>query len=146
MFRNYCLISSCVVTSTKGMYRGALILSGPSFLSFDMALFWSLPFPWTLGKHCSWMSNTTLYLYPFLHSISPSPPSFPSLFLSPPPSLPHAVDPEAESCEFQVLSLDGKVWTFEAASSEEAALWIKTIEEQIKKSLTESVSHKRTVS
>ena len=54
-------------------------------------------------------------------------------------------DPTLESPEFQVLSLDGKVWVFEAGTPEEAETWVKSIEEQIKKIYSESVSHKRMV-
>ena len=50
-----------------------------------------------------------------------------------------------ESAEFQVVSLDGKVWELEASSSEETGLWVKAIEEQIKKIYSENVSHKRMV-
>jgi Arf-GAP/GTPase/ANK repeat/PH domain-containing protein 1/3 len=52
-------------------------------------------------------------------------------------------DPILESAEFQVVSLDGKVWEFECVSPEETCLWVKAIEEQIKKKYSENVSHKR---
>ncbi len=64
-----------------------------------------------------------------------------------------------ESCEFHVFSSDNKVWCFEAVSTEvgshtitpltpltppqEAASWVKAIGEQIKKTISESVSHKK---
>ena len=44
-----------------------------------------------------------------------------------------------------MVSLDGKVWELETGSAEETALWVKAIEEQIKKTYTENVSHKRMV-
>lgn len=57
----------------------------------------------------------------------------------------HSPDPTPESAEFQIVSLDGKVWELEASSAEETALWVKAIEEQIKKIYSENVSHKRMV-
>ena len=54
-------------------------------------------------------------------------------------------DPVPESAEFQIVSLDGKVWELEASSAEETALWVKAIEEQIKKIYSENISHKRMV-
>lgn len=67
-----------------------------------------------------------------------------------------------DSCEFHVFSADNKVWCFEATSpevhtltlthshtftphtpSQEAASWVKAIGDQIKKTISESVSHKR---
>ena len=59
--------------------------------------------------------------------------------------IPIPPDPILESAEFQVLSLDGKVWVFDTGCPEEAALWVKAIEEQIKKMYSENVSHKRMV-
>ena len=58
----------------------------------------------------------------------------------------HSPDPILESAEFQVVSLDGKVWEFECVSPEETTLWVKAIEEQIKKKYSENISHKRMVS
>jgi len=55
-------------------------------------------------------------------------------------------EPTMETSEFQVLSLDGKVWSFEASSPEEALSWVTAVEDQIKKILSESISHKRMVS
>jgi hypothetical protein len=54
-----------------------------------------------------------------------------------------AADPVPESAEFQIVSLDGKVWELEASTAEETALWVKAIEEQIKKIYSENISHKR---
>jgi hypothetical protein len=54
-------------------------------------------------------------------------------------------DPVPESAEFQIVSLDGKVWELEASTAEETALWVKAIEEQIKKIYSENISHKRMV-
>lgn len=54
-------------------------------------------------------------------------------------------DTVPESVEFQVVSLDGKIWELETASAEETDHWVKAIEEQIKKTYTESTSHKRMV-
>lgn len=51
----------------------------------------------------------------------------------------------SESAEFQVISLDGKVWELECLSPEEMAQWVRVIEEQIKKIYSENVSHKRMV-
>ena len=59
--------------------------------------------------------------------------------------IPIPPDPILESAEFQVLSLDGKVWVFDTGCPEEAVLWVKAIEEQIKKMYSENVSHKRMV-
>lgn len=52
-------------------------------------------------------------------------------------------EPVSESAEFQVISLDGKVWELECLSPEEMAQWVRVIEEQIKKIYSENVSHKR---
>lgn len=48
-----------------------------------------------------------------------------------------------DSSEFQILSLDGRVWSFDAITPEDAMSWVRTIEEHIKVTISESVSHKR---
>ena len=60
-------------------------------------------------------------------------------------SIPIPPDPILESAEFQVVSLDGKVWEFECVSPEETALWVRAIGDQIKKKYAENTSHKRMV-
>ncbi|XP_062519440.1 arf-GAP with GTPase, ANK repeat and PH domain-containing protein 3-like isoform X2 [Corticium candelabrum] len=47
-----------------------------------------------------------------------------------------------ESCEFDIVSLDGKSWQFEAANSEELESWVKAIRQQIQESLQMSTSDK----
>lgn len=49
---------------------------------------------------------------------------------------------DSDAYEFYIVSLEGKQWHFEAASSEERDEWVTVIEQEIFKSLQSNVSAK----
>lgn len=51
---------------------------------------------------------------------------------------------DGETYEFFIVSLEGKQWQFEAASSEERDEWVQVIEQEIFKSLQSNISTKTT--